>query len=35
MRAIGVLGQLEKHLGGPIACRNWNTYSGLFELLKS
>jgi uncharacterized protein (DUF1697 family) len=35
MRAIGVLGQLEKHLGGPIACRNWNTCSGLCELLKS
>jgi uncharacterized protein (DUF1697 family) len=35
MRAIGTLGQLEKHLGGPITCRNWNTYSSLCEILRS
>jgi uncharacterized protein (DUF1697 family) len=35
MRAIGYLGQLEKHFGGPITIRNWNTFSRLFEILRS
>jgi uncharacterized protein (DUF1697 family) len=33
MRAIGFLGQLEKHLGGPITVRNWNTLHQLLEIL--
>ncbi len=35
MRAIRLLGQLEKHFGGSITIRNWNTFSSLFEILRS
>ena len=35
MRTIALLGQLEKHLGGSITTRNWNTFSSLFEILRS
>ena len=35
MRAIGLLGQVEKHIGGTITIRNWNTFSSLIEILKS
>ena len=35
MRTIGLLGQLEKHLGCSITTRNWNTYSNLFEILRA
>ena len=34
LRTIGFLGKLEKHLGGSITTRNWNTYSTLFEILR-
>jgi len=35
MRTIGFLGQLEKQFGGSITIRNWNTFSRLFEILRS
>ena len=34
-RTIGFLGRIEKHLGGSITTRNWNTFSNLFEILKT
>jgi uncharacterized protein (DUF1697 family) len=34
MKTIGLLGQIEKHLGGSVTTRNWNTFTRLFELLK-
>ncbi len=34
-QTIGLLGRLEKHLGGTVTTRNWNTFSTLFEILKS
>jgi uncharacterized protein (DUF1697 family) len=34
-RVIGLLGQLEKYLGGSVTIRNWNTFSRLIEILKS
>jgi uncharacterized protein (DUF1697 family) len=34
MRTIGLLGQIEKHLGGSVTTRNWNTFTHLFEILK-
>jgi len=35
MRTIALLGRLEKHLGGSITTRNWNTLSSLFEILRT
>jgi uncharacterized protein (DUF1697 family) len=35
MQTIGLLGQIEKHLGGSVTTRNWNTFSRLFEILKT
>jgi uncharacterized protein (DUF1697 family) len=35
LRTITFLGQLEKHLGGSITSRNWNTLSSLFEILRT
>ena len=35
MRTIALLGQLEKHLGGSLTTRNWNTFSTLFEILRT
>ncbi len=35
MRTIACLGQLERHLGASITCRNWNTFSTLLEILRS
>ena len=34
-RTIGFLGRIEKHFGGSITTRNWNTFSSLFEILKT
>ena len=34
-RTIGFLGRVEKHLGGSVTTRNWNTFSNLFEILKT
>ena len=34
MRTIGILGQLEKHLGGSSTTRNWNTFLSIVEILK-
>jgi uncharacterized protein (DUF1697 family) len=33
MQTIGLLGRIEKHLGGSITTRNWNTFARLFEIL--
>jgi len=33
MQTIGLLGRIEKHLGGSITTRNWNTFARLFETL--
>jgi hypothetical protein len=33
MRTISLLSRVEKHLGGSITTRNWNTFSSLFEIL--
>jgi len=35
MRTIACLGQLEKHLGGSITNRSWNTFSNLVAILKT
>src|SRR5262245_58212312 len=35
MQTIGLLGRVEKHLGGSITTRNWNTFSRLFEILRT
>jgi uncharacterized protein (DUF1697 family) len=35
MRTIATLGQLEKHLGGSITSRNWNTISSIVEILRT
>jgi uncharacterized protein (DUF1697 family) len=35
MQTIRLLGQIEKHLGGSVTTRNWNTFSNLFEILKT
>ena len=35
MRTIGFLNQVEKHLGGSVTTRNWNTFSNLFEILRN
>jgi uncharacterized protein (DUF1697 family) len=35
MRTIACLGQLEKHIGASMTCRNWNTISTLLEILRS
>lgn len=35
MKTIRFLGQIEKHLGGSVTTRNWNTFSNLFEILRS
>ena len=35
MQTIRLLGQIQKHLGGSITTRNWNTFSNLFEILKT
>jgi uncharacterized protein (DUF1697 family) len=35
MRAIGFLGQLEKHFAVPITIRNWNTFPKLLEMVRS
>ena len=34
MQTIGLLGQIEKHLGDSVTTRNWNTFTRLFEILK-
>jgi len=35
MRTIGFLNRVEKHLGGSVTTRNWNTFSNLFEILRT
>jgi uncharacterized protein (DUF1697 family) len=35
LRTIRLLGKLEKHLGGSITTRNWNTLSSLFKILRT
>jgi uncharacterized protein (DUF1697 family) len=35
MQTIRFLGQIEKHLGGSVTTRNWNTFSSLFEILRT
>jgi hypothetical protein len=35
MQTIRFLGRVEKHLGGSVTTRNWNTFTRLFELLRS
>ncbi len=35
IRTIGVFGQLEKHLGGSVTTRNWNTITTIIEILGS
>ncbi len=35
MQTIRLLGQIEKHLGVPVTTRNWNTFSDLFEILRT
>src|SRR5689334_17691487 len=35
MRTIGFLSRVEKHLGGSVTTRNWNTFSNLFEILRT
>jgi len=35
MQTIGLLGRIEKHLGGSVTTRNWNTFARLFEILKT
>lgn len=35
MQTIRFLGRVEKPLGGSVTTRNWNTFSNLFELLKT
>jgi uncharacterized protein (DUF1697 family) len=35
MQTIGILGRIEKHLGGSVTTRNWNTFSNLLEILKT
>jgi uncharacterized protein (DUF1697 family) len=35
MQTIRYLGQIEKHLGGSVTTRNWNTLSNLFDILKT
>jgi uncharacterized protein (DUF1697 family) len=35
MQTIRLLGQIEKHLGGSVTTRNWNTFSNLFEVLRT
>lgn len=32
---IRLLGQIQRHLGSPVTTRNWNTFSNLFELLRT
>jgi len=34
-RTIALLGRIEKHLGGSVTTRNWNTFSNLFEILRA
>lgn len=34
-RTISCFGQIEKHLGGSVTTRNWNTFARLFEILKA
>lgn len=33
MQTIGFLSRIEKHLGGSVTTRNWNTFARLFEIL--
>jgi uncharacterized protein (DUF1697 family) len=35
LRTIGLLSQLEKHLGESVTNRNWNTFSKLIDILKA
>ena len=35
MQTIRFFGRIEKHLGGSVTTRNWNTFSSLFEILRS
>ncbi len=35
LRTIGILGKLEKYLGGSITTRNWNTFTSLFDILRT
>jgi uncharacterized protein (DUF1697 family) len=35
MQTIGFLGRVEKHLGGSVTTRNWNTFARLFEILRA
>src|SRR5512140_1494565 len=34
LQTIRYLGKLEKHLGGSVTTRNWNTFERLFEILR-
>jgi uncharacterized protein (DUF1697 family) len=33
MQTIGFLGRVEKHLGGTVTTRNWNTFERMFKIL--
>lgn len=33
METIGYLGRIEKHLGGCVTTRNWNTFERIFQML--
>lgn len=35
LRTIGFLSRVEKHLGGSVTTRNWNTFSTLFDILRT
>ena len=35
IRTITLLSKVEKHLGASITSRNWNTFSSLFEILRT
>ena len=35
MQTIGFLGRVEKHLGGSVTTRNWNTFARVFEILRA
>ncbi len=35
LRTIGLLNKIEKYLGGSVTSRSWNTFSNLFEILRT
>ena len=35
MQTIRLLGRIEQHLGSSVTTRNWNTFSNLFEILRT